>query len=383
MDLLLNDLKYSSFLRLFQSLDMGGDGGSIPGRQDLVRLKKRKQVAEKNEELAAIWRHCAISQEQLRLPIVACEKGRLYNKETLLEFLLEKQESEVASHVSSLKDVKELKLTLNPAYKAENGFVGGDYVDHGNAMFICPVIGLEMNGRWRFVFFWNCGCVVSEKAVQEVKGDNCHRCGNPYHPNDVILINGSAEEMEELEAKMNERRLAAKLEKKNKKKRKMDTEETTGTATKEVEEVEVKKEKPEMEEKGESDVTETLVESDSKGKSLEGHETKDHKSHEHKSHKHKEHKHKEHKHKEHKHKEHKHKEHKHKNHKHKDYKSSKDKHEPEGLNPFSHTSNRTVAKSVQNDPNASEVYKSLFTSHKDAKNQPTAHWVTMNTGYYR
>lgn len=39
-------------------------------------------------------------------------------------------------------------------------------------------------------------------------------------------------------------------------------------------------------------------------------------------------------------------------------------------------------KSIQDDPNATEAYKSLFSSHKSAKNQPKAHWVTHNPLYY-
>lgn len=38
--------------------------------------------------------------------------------------------------------------------------------------------------------------------------------------------------------------------------------------------------------------------------------------------------------------------------------------------------------SVAKDPNASEAYKSLFTTHKTAQNKPTAHWVTFNPCYY-
>jgi len=38
--------------------------------------------------------------------------------------------------------------------------------------------------------------------------------------------------------------------------------------------------------------------------------------------------------------------------------------------------------SVAKDPNASEVYKSLFTTHKTAQNKPKAHWVTFNPCYY-
>lgn len=37
--------------------------------------------------------------------------------------------------------------------------------------------------------------------------------------------------------------------------------------------------------------------------------------------------------------------------------------------------------SVAKDPNATEVFKSLFTSHSDEKEQDRAHWVTYNPFY--
>ena len=39
-------------------------------------------------------------------------------------------------------------------------------------------------------------------------------------------------------------------------------------------------------------------------------------------------------------------------------------------------------KSIQDDPNATEVYKKLFNSHESAKRQQTAHWVTYNPQYF-
>lgn len=39
------------------------------------------------------------------------------------------------------------------------------------------------------------------------------------------------------------------------------------------------------------------------------------------------------------------------------------------------------AYSVAKDPQSSEVYKSLFTSHKSDKEQTRAHWVTYNPFY--
>lgn len=40
------------------------------------------------------------------------------------------------------------------------------------------------------------------------------------------------------------------------------------------------------------------------------------------------------------------------------------------------------AKSIQNDPSTSKVFKSLFTSSESGKTQPRAHWVTYNPLYY-
>lgn len=39
--------------------------------------------------------------------------------------------------------------------------------------------------------------------------------------------------------------------------------------------------------------------------------------------------------------------------------------------------------SIANDPNASENFKSLFTTHKTAKNQTKNHWVSFNPLYNR
>lgn len=203
---------------------MGGDGGSIPGRQDLVRMKKKKEVLDKNEELAATWRHCALSHNLLRPPMVSCEKGKLFNKEAVLEFLLDRGDNEAGKHIRTLKDVKQLNLTPNPAFKdyGKEALIGGEAVDYGNAMFICPVIGLEMNGRWRFVYYWRCGCVVSEKAIYELKSDICHKCGNAFEKDDVIVINGNPEDVAKMETNMAVRRERAKMEKKGKKKRKLE-----------------------------------------------------------------------------------------------------------------------------------------------------------------
>lgn len=153
---------------------------------------------------------------------VACELGRLYNKDAVIEFLLNRDSypKDFASHIRGLKDIVELKLTHKTDYQGNSG-KGGEYVDHSNSPFICPVVGIEMSGRYRFVYVHKCGCVFSERALKEVKSETCHLCGQPFDAvNDVIVLNGTSEDVEKLEKRMQERRAKAKSEKKQNKKRK-------------------------------------------------------------------------------------------------------------------------------------------------------------------
>lgn len=48
-----------------------------------------------------------------------------------------------------LQDVKELKLTDNPAYQKETAKKGDSYIDTQTSPYICPVVGLEMNGTYK------------------------------------------------------------------------------------------------------------------------------------------------------------------------------------------------------------------------------------------
>ncbi|XP_005090121.1 replication termination factor 2 [Aplysia californica] len=199
---------------------MGCDGGTIPRRDELVRTKKKPEQKDKDSVLAFKWKHCAISQEALVKPVVACELGRLYNKETVLEFLLDKSKFEVAAqfdHIRGLKDIKELNLTDNPERRPNGAEKGDAFIDTSKSDFICPVVGLEMSGKYRFSFIWTCGCVMSERALREVKSEVCHKCGKSYKEEDVILLNGSEEEVTDLRSKMEERRALAKAAKKSKK----------------------------------------------------------------------------------------------------------------------------------------------------------------------
>ncbi|XP_066494091.1 replication termination factor 2-like [Tiliqua scincoides] len=80
---------------------LGGGGGTIPEGHELV------EKVDKNAKLVAQWYYCTLSQEKLSRPIVACELGRLYNEDAIIEFLLDKSSYKVlveaASHIKSIK----------------------------------------------------------------------------------------------------------------------------------------------------------------------------------------------------------------------------------------------------------------------------------------
>ncbi|NXD20814.1 RTF2 protein, partial [Spelaeornis formosus] len=200
---------------------MGCDGGTIPKRHELVKGPRKAEKVDKVAELVARWFYCALSQEELRPPLVACELGRLYNKDAVIEYLLdkspEKTPKEAASHIKSIKNVTELRLVENPAWCGDKESIKGDkYDDLQRARFICPVVGLEMNGRHRSALGAACTTGWEMQPVLS-QGLVAIACGVPFQEEDVIVLNGNKEDVEILKKRMEERRLKSKLEKKSKK----------------------------------------------------------------------------------------------------------------------------------------------------------------------
>uniref|UniRef100_A0A452EX65 Replication termination factor 2 n=1 Tax=Capra hircus TaxID=9925 RepID=A0A452EX65_CAPHI len=196
---------------------MGCDGGTIPKRHELVKGPKKVEKVDKDAELVAQWNYCTLSQEILRRPIVACELGRLYNKDAVIEFLLDKSSEKAlgkaASHIKSIKNVTELRLSDNPAWEGDKGNTKGDkHDDLQRARFICPVVGLEMNGRHR-ARTWDRCCPRAHRTSLL----SPLQCGAAFQEDDVIVLNGTKEDVEVLKSRMEERRLRAKLGKKTKK----------------------------------------------------------------------------------------------------------------------------------------------------------------------
>ncbi|PVD23278.1 hypothetical protein C0Q70_16544 [Pomacea canaliculata] len=318
---------------------MGCDGGTIPKRDELVKTKKKPEQKDKAADLAFRWRHCAISQEVLVQPIMACELGRLYNKESALEFLIDRSKFECASsfeHLRGLKDLKQLNLTKNPAGEKQNSAEKGDgYIDMQLADYICPVSGFEMNGKYRFCFLWSCGCVCSERAMKEVKTQTCHKCGKSFTENDVVVINGSDDDTTQNQYKMDNRRLLAKMAKKSKKTGKQDTPAETATSSDGCSSAKRPCLGPP------SDASSTSCSSSEKSHLTAVADDK------------------------------------------RRFTNGDIKQKPKAsAENKGNKLSTSASRSIQQDPKASAVYKSLFTSCQEAKKQKQAHWVTFNPQYF-
>ena len=164
---------------------MGGDGGSIPKRADMVRTKGyssaqslstgsmgynpnlQRRVAEEHVDVKRqrqLWMtRCWLTGQPLEDPIVVCRGGYLYNKETMVRFLLEKNFEKLPKHLTSIKDV------LNVKFKRSN-----------NGGIVCPITAKELDdGVHKSIVNWPCGCALSTRALEldSSDGKKCINCG--------------------------------------------------------------------------------------------------------------------------------------------------------------------------------------------------------------
>lgn len=328
---------------------MGCDGGTIPRRDELVRLKKKAEQKDKDAERQFRWLHCALTQQRLQEPIVMCTLGRLYSKQNVIEQLLEKAKMpETSSHIKGMRDIKDLHLTPNPAFKDCNKTEGG--VDPRGSPYICKLMSIEMSGNFRFVALWTCGCVFSERALKQIKTNTCPLCQVPYSIEDVIVLNGNEEDVELMKLKVQMRAARKKASKKSKAKSSNVTETLTASSSSSSSTTVSKEQGVEAKEKeaNASESTDKLSKVQPNAEITNG-----------------------------------------------SSESSCSGTTKPSKNSFYSTSKRNGSKtledpeikrlkedySVAHDPKATNVYKSLFTSHKSEQEQNRAHWVTYNPFY--
>ncbi|TPX39012.1 hypothetical protein SeLEV6574_g07458 [Synchytrium endobioticum] len=185
---------------------MGCDGGSIPTRRELVKEKPKQVLPDATILILQQWFHCALSKEPLQAPIVSDGLGRLYNKEAVLSYLVNRQAygdgDVICAHITSLKDVTTLTLHPNPSYHAASNSREESAVQTTTrtatlvSPFVCPITLKEMNGKQRFSYLTTCGCVFSEAGLKQVPDPNCPNCGKPYTSTDDVIPMNSIKEDE-------------------------------------------------------------------------------------------------------------------------------------------------------------------------------------------
>lgn len=205
---------------------MGNDGGSIPKRDDLVKTKHRGEQVDPQQKESTRWQCCALSKRPLEEPIVSDPLGKLYNKSSVLEYLLDNDTfgedgRQVAGHLVSLRDVIDLRMTLNQQATRR----------------ICPISLKEMGSglgkmELRWIYMVRCGCVLTETGLKQVRKEpsaqiECPVCGKSQESLEYVTINPTDAEEEQMKIKLVDQRRKEKLakeqrklEKKERKKRK-------------------------------------------------------------------------------------------------------------------------------------------------------------------
>lgn len=221
---------------------MGRDGlVFVNVRKDIVKLKRKDNLAEApfkehGAGTSTRWSHCSVTGRPLDRPVFD-ELGKLYNKDSVIELLLDRKRAEMNAqadekskkkkkkkrkgklmlkgneiptethracyHIRDLTDIKELRIKINPHYKEHTAYntlalgkSNGCHTEQGfvkHPKYQCPITSAEFNGSKQFFGIWTCGHTVSEPVLRELKGKSdthkCPVCNGTYEDIDLIRIN--------------------------------------------------------------------------------------------------------------------------------------------------------------------------------------------------
>ncbi|ODQ82704.1 hypothetical protein BABINDRAFT_164454 [Babjeviella inositovora NRRL Y-12698] len=175
---------------------MGADGGTIVKKNNQKEaIKEYKHSSSQLVELSSNDTYmCPLSLEVLASPIVGDYLGTFYNKDAVLQLVLDKMQgtrTEKYTHLTSLKDV----VDINAVWNEEK------------TRIVCPIMNKEFQpgsvGN-EFAYFVPCGCMCQAKVIKELDRKLCPVCNESIQPRDVIAVFPSQEEEVKLEERMAE-----------------------------------------------------------------------------------------------------------------------------------------------------------------------------------
>ncbi|KAI4098344.1 MAG: hypothetical protein LQ339_006495 [Xanthoria mediterranea] len=176
---------------------MGNDGGSIPTRRELVKEAAKDpnntHVKEtQTEKLQYYWSHCSLSQKTLSPPIVSDSTGNLYNKDAVLENLLNTSKDtrdgniagneRTAGTIKGLRDIVEVRFRIDAEQDKE------DSATRSNELrLVCPVTGKRLGPGVKAVYLVPCGHAFAETAVREMPGEQCLEVREKTNPSFLLF----------------------------------------------------------------------------------------------------------------------------------------------------------------------------------------------------
>lgn len=180
---------------------MGNDGGSIPKRNELVKEAAKALTAAQIKEAQTEqqeygWTTDPLTRKPLARPVVSDGAGVLYNKESIIEYLLKEEGGEKAEmrkvggvkgtaeggfselgtfgdRVKGLKDVVEVNFEISTAESE---------VDGRGERWVCPITGNALGPGTKAVYIVPCGHAFAGSVVKEVNETTCLTvCSLPFH----------------------------------------------------------------------------------------------------------------------------------------------------------------------------------------------------------
>jgi len=130
------------------------------------------EVSKSDGQYIAEYTCCQSSSKKLKAPIVISRYGKLYNKESVIEYLVNKPKNQKLEDIKSMKDFWTIEPSPNPSYVDPDAPVikskSTSTTKKSSVFpFACPITGQEMNGRYKFVFGLESKKAVSEQAVKQ------------------------------------------------------------------------------------------------------------------------------------------------------------------------------------------------------------------------
>jgi hypothetical protein len=172
---------------------MGNDGGSIPKRRELVKEAAKALTAAQikeaqNEQQEYGWTTDPLTRKPLARPVVSDAAGILYNKDSIIEFLLkaddDREKDEMrkiggvkgtieggfaelgtfGDRVKGLKDVVEVKFEV---------VEGARELSARGEKWVCPITGAELGPGAKACYLVPCGHAFAGSVVREIKDEKC------------------------------------------------------------------------------------------------------------------------------------------------------------------------------------------------------------------